>query len=191
MCGYERASDGEIAGGSAVEAGYPDNASHHLTANDYSRNQTWPEPMGAGDAQARRPFPQRVHIQPGHWKLDVSRGLSAIWEAGPLRVHRRCRFERGIRRPRQLQGRIQPPGQIADRKLDVPAPDRGRACMSSADGRSELWPPFSRVRRLRLRWRRMPRTRSTAGPLRPNLSRNPVLASLERMRLLKNPDSAC
>jgi Carboxypeptidase regulatory-like domain/TonB-dependent Receptor Plug Domain len=45
-----------------VEAGYIGNVSHHLTGNDLSLNQVAPQIMGAGDAQARRPFPQFSNV---------------------------------------------------------------------------------------------------------------------------------
>ena len=46
-----------------VELGYIGNVSHHLTANDFSLNQVRPELMGpAGNAQARRPFPQFSNV---------------------------------------------------------------------------------------------------------------------------------
>jgi hypothetical protein len=48
----------EVASGLLVEAGYLANISHHLTANDLSLDQVAPQLMGAGNAQARRPFPQ-------------------------------------------------------------------------------------------------------------------------------------
>ncbi len=52
----------EVASGLLVEAGYLANVSHHLTANDLSLNQVAPELMGAGSAQARRPFPQFSNV---------------------------------------------------------------------------------------------------------------------------------
>jgi hypothetical protein len=45
-----------------VEAGYMANVSHHLTANDFSLNQVPSHLMGPGDAQARRPFPQFSNV---------------------------------------------------------------------------------------------------------------------------------
>jgi hypothetical protein len=41
-----------------VEVGYIGNVSHHLNGSDLSLNQVPTALMGAGDAQARRPFPQ-------------------------------------------------------------------------------------------------------------------------------------
>ncbi len=52
----------EVANGLLVEAGYLANVSHHLTANDLSLNQVAPQLMGAGNAQARRPFPQFSNV---------------------------------------------------------------------------------------------------------------------------------
>jgi len=52
----------EVAAGLLVEAGYLANISHHLTANDLSLDQVAPQLMGAGDAQARRPFPQFSNV---------------------------------------------------------------------------------------------------------------------------------
>jgi hypothetical protein len=48
----------EISGELLLEAGYLANIGHHLTANDLSLNQVPPALMGPGDAQLRRPFPQ-------------------------------------------------------------------------------------------------------------------------------------
>jgi hypothetical protein len=45
-----------------VEVGYMGNVSHHLTGNDFSLNQVPPELMGPGDAQSRRPFPQFSNV---------------------------------------------------------------------------------------------------------------------------------
>jgi hypothetical protein len=45
-----------------VELGYMANVSHHLTANDFSLNQVPTHLMGAGNAQARRPFPQFSNV---------------------------------------------------------------------------------------------------------------------------------
>lgn len=52
----------EVAKDVLVEAGYIANVSHHLTANDFSLNQVAPQLLGAGDAQARRPFPQFSNV---------------------------------------------------------------------------------------------------------------------------------
>jgi len=52
----------EVAAGLLVEIGYMANVSHHLTANDLSLNQVAPQLMGPGDAQARRPFPQFSNV---------------------------------------------------------------------------------------------------------------------------------
>ena len=41
-----------------LEAGYIANVSHHLTANDFSLNQVPPQLMTSGNAQLVRPFPQ-------------------------------------------------------------------------------------------------------------------------------------
>jgi hypothetical protein len=45
-----------------VEAGYMANVSHNLTANDFSLNQVPSHLLGPGDAQARRPFPQFSNV---------------------------------------------------------------------------------------------------------------------------------
>lgn len=45
-----------------VEIGYMGNVSHHLAANDLTLNQVRPELMGAGNAQLRRPFPQYSNV---------------------------------------------------------------------------------------------------------------------------------
>jgi hypothetical protein len=52
----------EIAKDLLVELGYIRNVSHRLTANDLTINQVAPQLMGAGDAQARRPFPQFSNV---------------------------------------------------------------------------------------------------------------------------------
>jgi hypothetical protein len=52
----------EIARDLLLEVGYIGNVSHHLTANDFSLDQVPPELMGAGDAQSRRPFPQFSNV---------------------------------------------------------------------------------------------------------------------------------
>jgi hypothetical protein len=52
----------EVASGLLVEIGYMGNVSHHLTANDLSLNQVAPQLMGPGNAQARRPFPQFSNV---------------------------------------------------------------------------------------------------------------------------------
>jgi hypothetical protein len=52
----------EVASGLLVEAGYLANISHHLTANDLSLDQVAPQLMGPGNAQARRPFPQFSNV---------------------------------------------------------------------------------------------------------------------------------
>ena len=52
----------EVASGLIVEAGYIGNISHHLTANDLSLDQVAPQLMGPGDAQSRRPFPQFSNV---------------------------------------------------------------------------------------------------------------------------------
>jgi Carboxypeptidase regulatory-like domain/TonB-dependent Receptor Plug Domain len=52
----------EVARDVLVELGYIGNVSHSLTANDFSLNQVRPELMGAGNAQARRPFPQFSNV---------------------------------------------------------------------------------------------------------------------------------
>jgi hypothetical protein len=48
----------ELARNILVEVGYLGNVGHQLTGNNLSINQVRPELMGAGNAQARRPFPQ-------------------------------------------------------------------------------------------------------------------------------------
>jgi hypothetical protein len=52
----------EVVSGLLVEAGYLANVSHNLTANDLSLDQVAPQLMGAGNAQARRPFPQFSNV---------------------------------------------------------------------------------------------------------------------------------
>ena len=48
----------EVARDLLVEIGYIGNVSHHLTGNDFSLNQVPPELMTSGNAQLVRPFPQ-------------------------------------------------------------------------------------------------------------------------------------
>jgi hypothetical protein len=79
----------EVAADTVVKAGYIANVSHHLTANDLTLNQVRPELMGAGDAQARRPFPQFSNVS---W-LNPSIGDST-YHSGYIRVERR--FQRGF-----------------------------------------------------------------------------------------------
>ncbi len=78
-----------MAADTLVEAGYMANVSHHLTANDLTLNQVRPELMGAGDAQARRPFPQFSNV---YW-INPSIGDSS-YHSGYIRLERR--FHRGI-----------------------------------------------------------------------------------------------
>lgn len=52
----------EVTSGILLEVGYIGNVGHHLTANDFSLNQVPPELMGPGDAQSRRPFPQFSNV---------------------------------------------------------------------------------------------------------------------------------
>jgi Carboxypeptidase regulatory-like domain/TonB-dependent Receptor Plug Domain len=67
-----------------VEVGYIGNVSHHLTANDLSLNQVAPELTGAGDAQARRPFPQFSNVT---W-INPSIGNSS-YHGGFVRAEKR------------------------------------------------------------------------------------------------------
>ncbi len=74
----------EVARETVVELGYMANVSHHLTANDLTLNQVRPERMGAGDAQARRPFPQFSNV---YW-INPSIGDSS-YHSGYARLERR------------------------------------------------------------------------------------------------------
>lgn len=76
----------EVAPETVVEIGYMANVSHHLTANDLTLNQVRPELMGAGDAQARRPFPQFSNV---YW-INPSIGNSS-YHSGYARLERRYR----------------------------------------------------------------------------------------------------
>jgi hypothetical protein len=67
-----------------VELGYIGNVSHHLTANDFSLNQVPTALMGAGDAQARRPFPQFSNVT---W-INPSIGNST-YHGGFIRTEKR------------------------------------------------------------------------------------------------------
>lgn len=79
----------EVAKDTVVEVGYLANVSHHLTANDLTLNQVRPELMGAGDAQARRPFAQFSNV---YW-INPSIGNSS-YHGGYARIERR--FNRGF-----------------------------------------------------------------------------------------------
>lgn len=79
----------EVAAETVVELGYMANVSHQLTANDLTLNQVRPELMGAGDAQARRPFPQFSNV---YW-INPSIGNST-YHSGYARLERR--FNRGF-----------------------------------------------------------------------------------------------
>ncbi|WP_321475256.1 carboxypeptidase-like regulatory domain-containing protein [uncultured Paludibaculum sp.] len=79
----------ELPGGTVVEAGYLANISHHLTANDLTLNQVAPQLMGAGDAQARRPFPQFSNV---YW-INPAIGNST-YHGGFLRTEKR--FAKGF-----------------------------------------------------------------------------------------------
>jgi hypothetical protein len=74
----------EITGTTILEIGYMGNVSHHLTANDLSLNQVAPELMGAGDAQARRPFPQFSNV----YIINPAVGNST-YHAGFVRAEKR------------------------------------------------------------------------------------------------------
>ena len=74
----------EVASETVVEIGYMANISHHLTANDLTLNQVAPGLMGAGDAQARRPFPQFSNV---YW-INPSIGDSS-YHSGYARLERR------------------------------------------------------------------------------------------------------
>lgn len=74
----------EVARETIVEIGYLANVSHRLTANDLTLNQVRPELMGAGDAQARRPFPQFSNVS---W-INPSIGDST-YHSGYIRLERR------------------------------------------------------------------------------------------------------
>lgn len=79
----------EVATDTIIEIGYMANISHHLTSNDLTLNQVRPEAMGAGDAQARRPFPQFSNV---YW-INPSIGDSS-YHSGYARLERR--FSRGF-----------------------------------------------------------------------------------------------
>lgn len=79
----------EVAAQTVVEFGYMANVSHHLTSNDLTLNQVRPELTGAGDAQARRPFPQFSNV---YW-INPSIGDSS-YHSGYARLERR--FSRGF-----------------------------------------------------------------------------------------------
>lgn len=79
----------EIAKETLLEVGYMANVSHHLTANDLTLNQVRPELMGAGDAQARRPFPEFSNVS---W-INPSIGDSS-YHSGYIRLERR--FQAGF-----------------------------------------------------------------------------------------------
>ena len=65
------------------------NVSHHLTANDLSLNQVPPQLIGAGDSQARRPFPQFSNVS----ILNAAMGNST-YHAGFVKAEKR--FSNGL-----------------------------------------------------------------------------------------------
>ncbi|MFN0170825.1 MAG: carboxypeptidase regulatory-like domain-containing protein [Bryobacteraceae bacterium] len=79
----------EVARESVIEVGYMANVSHHLASNDLTLNQVAPARMGAGDAQARRPFPQFSNVT---W-INPTIGDSSF-HSGYVRLERR--FSRGF-----------------------------------------------------------------------------------------------
>ncbi|HUQ95127.1 MAG TPA: carboxypeptidase regulatory-like domain-containing protein [Bryobacteraceae bacterium] len=52
----------EVTAQAVLEVGYMANVSHHLAANDLTLNQVAPQRLGPGDSQARRPFPQFSNV---------------------------------------------------------------------------------------------------------------------------------
>ncbi len=79
----------ELRPGLLLEVGYLGNLSRHLTANDLSINQVRPELLSAGNAQARRPFPQFNNVT----MVNPAIG-SSNYHAGFVKVERR--FARGL-----------------------------------------------------------------------------------------------
>jgi hypothetical protein len=74
----------EIARDLVAEAGYIGNVSHHLTANDLSLNQVPPQLMTSGNSQLVRPFPQFSNVT---W-INPSIGNST-YHAAFLRAEKR------------------------------------------------------------------------------------------------------
>lgn len=74
----------ELGSGLVVEAGYMNNISRHLTANDFSLNQVPSELLGPGNTQAFRPFPQFSNVT----LINPSIGKSS-YHGGFLRVQKR------------------------------------------------------------------------------------------------------
>jgi hypothetical protein len=79
----------EVARDLLLEIGYIGNASHHLTANDFTLNQVRPELMGAGNTQIKRPFPQFSNVT---W-INPSIGNST-YHAGFIRAEKR--YSKGL-----------------------------------------------------------------------------------------------
>lgn len=79
----------QVAREAIVEVGYMANIGHHLTANDLSLNQVPPSLLGAGDAQARRPYLQFSNV----YIINPAIGNST-YHGGFLRAEKR--FSRGI-----------------------------------------------------------------------------------------------
>jgi hypothetical protein len=79
----------EISPGFLVEVGYIGNASRHLTGNDVTLNQVPAELMGPGDTQRLRPFPQFSNVT----LINPSIGRSS-YHAGFVRVQKR--FAQGL-----------------------------------------------------------------------------------------------
>jgi hypothetical protein len=74
----------ELSENVLVEVGYIGNVSHHLNGSDLSLNQVPSQLMGAGDAQARRPFPQFSDVR---W-INPSIGNST-YHGGFIRTEKR------------------------------------------------------------------------------------------------------
>jgi len=74
----------DLGSGLMIEAGYLNNISRHLTANDFSLNQVPPNLMGPGDTQRLRPFPQFSDVR----LLNPSIGKSS-YHAGFVRMQKR------------------------------------------------------------------------------------------------------
>lgn len=81
---YNLSVQHEALPGLLTEVGYIGNVSHNLTANDFSLNQVRPELLGRGNAQVRRPFPQFSSVT---W-INPSIGNST-YHAGFVRLERR------------------------------------------------------------------------------------------------------
>jgi hypothetical protein len=181
----------EVARDLLVEIGYIGNVSHHLTGNDLTVNQVAPQSMGGGDAQARRPFPQFSNVS----LINPSIGNST-YHGGFVRAEKRLssglsflahytwsKFLDDVEAANEFNGT---PGSYQDaynRRLDkglsgsdvphraiVTALFERRGWKLGVLQTMESGPPFTVVMAANTT------NAFSAGPLRPNVLRDPALS---------------